>query len=71
MAVTHHKTTQEPPVELPVGFEAWLLDCLPVPGCKVCAANWKHLKAAKDDGDITKASRHATEIRDHAGGVHS
>ncbi|MDO0938721.1 hypothetical protein QQY66_46025 [Streptomyces sp. DG2A-72] len=26
-------------VELPVGFEAWLLDCVPVPGCKICKAN--------------------------------
>lgn len=67
---TKHKTTQEPPVVLPVGFNAWLLDCAPAPGCKVCAANWKLLSAAKDDGDITQASRHATLIRDHSSGVH-
>jgi hypothetical protein len=34
----------------------------------VCAANWKQLAAAKSKGEITKAARHATEIRDHAGG---
>ncbi|MDX3641420.1 hypothetical protein [Streptomyces sp. MB09-02B] len=69
--VTKHKTTQEPPVELPVGFNAWLLDCAPVPGCKVCAANWKQLTIAKNKDDITQAAKHATEIRDHAGGGHS
>ncbi|MER5212989.1 hypothetical protein ABT063_21035 [Streptomyces sp. NPDC002838] len=47
-----------------------MLDCAPAPGCKVCAANWKQLNAAKNKGDITKAARHATEIRDHASGVH-
>lgn len=67
---TRHKTTQEPPVALPVGFNAWLLDCRPVPGCEVCAANWKQLVAAKNKGDITKAAHHASEIRDHASGVH-
>jgi len=70
MASTHHKTTQEPPVELPVGLHAWLLDCAPAPGCKVCARNWKQLNAAKDDGDIAKAARHATEVRDHAADGH-
>ncbi|WP_438290559.1 hypothetical protein [Streptomyces sp. HUAS TT7] len=70
MAATRHKTTQEAAVELPVGFEAWLLDCTPAPGCQVCAANWKQLNAAKADGELTKAARHATEIRDHAVGVH-
>ncbi|MCZ4606278.1 hypothetical protein O3S80_21475 [Streptomyces sp. Lzd4kr] len=70
MAATRYKTTQEPPVVLPTGLHAWLLDCVPAPGCTVCAANWKQLSAAKDDGDITKAARHATEIRDHASGVH-
>ncbi|MEE1834921.1 hypothetical protein [Streptomyces sp. SP17KL33] len=59
------------PVELPTGFNAWLLDCAPVPNCKVCAANWKQLNACKQRGDITQAARHATEIRDHAGGAHS
>lgn len=71
MAATRHKTTQEPPVELPVGFNAWLLDCVPAPGCKVCAANWRQLTAARNKGNITKAATHATEIRDHAGGGHS
>lgn len=70
MAATSHKTTQEPPVELPVGFNAWLLDCAPAPNCNVCAANWKQLTAAKNMGDVTKAAKHATEIRDHASGVH-
>ncbi|KUO23024.1 hypothetical protein [Streptomyces dysideae] len=67
---TKHKTTQEPPVVLPMGFEAWLLDCAPVAGCKVCAANWKQPNAARSKGNITQAARHATEIRDHASGVH-
>ncbi|MER6709763.1 hypothetical protein ABZZ16_03195 [Streptomyces sp. NPDC006386] len=68
---TKHKTTQESPVELPVGFNAWLLDCAPVANCKVCAANWKQLNAAKRKDDITQAAKHATEIRDHASGAHS
>ena len=66
----NHRTTQEPPIELPVGFNAWLLDCAPVADCKVCAANWRQLNAAKEEGDITQAARHATEIRDHSSGVH-
>lgn len=70
MTAAKHQTIQEPPVVLPVGFEAWLLDCAPAPDCNVCAANWKQLTAAKDDGDVTNAARHATEIRDHASGVH-
>ncbi|MGC9539523.1 hypothetical protein [Streptomyces sp. UG1] len=70
MAATRHKTTQEPPVELPVGLHAWLLDCVPAPDCKVCTANWRQLNAAKQKGDITQAARHATEIRDHSGGGH-
>ncbi|MDO0937394.1 hypothetical protein QQY66_38820 [Streptomyces sp. DG2A-72] len=70
MAATRPKTTQEPPVVLPVGLNAWLLDCVPVPGCKVCAANWRQLNAAKHKGDITQAAKHATEVRDHASGVH-
>lgn len=65
------QTTQEPPIDLPVGFEHWLLDCSPAPGCKVCAANWSQLDAAKKLGEIGRAARHATEIRDHASGVHS
>lgn len=67
---TKHRTTQEPPVVLPVGLDAWLLDCAPAPGCKVCAASWRLLSAARDDGNITQAARHATLIRDHASGVH-
>ncbi|WP_405609050.1 hypothetical protein [Streptomyces sp. NBC_00076] len=70
MAATRHKTTQEPPVVLPTGFNAWLLDCVPAPGCEVCAANWKQLKAAEGHGNIAEAARHATEVRDHASGVH-
>ncbi|MER5226069.1 hypothetical protein [Streptomyces flaveus] len=66
-----HQTTQEPPIDLPVGFNAWLLDCAPAPNCDVCAANWKQLNAAKNKGDIGHAARHATEIREHASGVHS
>jgi hypothetical protein len=67
---TRHRTTQEPPVDLPVGFNAWLLDCAPVSDCDVCQANYKQLAAAKNEGDITQAAKHATEIRDHASGVH-
>lgn len=55
---------------LPTGFDAWLLDCTPVPGCDVCAANWGQLVVRKRSGDVTRAARHATEIRDHASGVH-
>ncbi|OIJ92224.1 hypothetical protein BIV25_28415 [Streptomyces sp. MUSC 14] len=64
------KTTQERPIDLPVGANAWLLDCVPAPGCVICSANWRQLGTARDAGDITKAARHATEIRDHASGVH-
>ncbi|MFJ8466607.1 hypothetical protein [Streptomyces swartbergensis] len=71
MAPTRHKTTQEPPVELPVGFESWLLDCVPVKGCETCQSNWKQLDACKKAGDITQAARPATKVRDHAGGGHS
>ncbi|MFF8403838.1 hypothetical protein ACF06P_19705 [Streptomyces sp. NPDC015684] len=67
---TKHKTTQERPIVLPVGFNAWLLDCAPSPDCKVCAANWKQLTAAKDNGNITQAAKHADEIRSHAAGTH-
>lgn len=55
---------------LPAGFEAWLLDCVPAPGCDICAANWRQLLACKQAGDMTRAMRHATEIRDHPSGVH-
>lgn len=63
-------TTQERSVVLPTGFNAWLLDCAPVGGCKVCAANFKQLKECEARDDITQAGRHATEIRDHASGAH-
>ncbi|MEU6508606.1 hypothetical protein [Streptomyces sp. NPDC046942] len=55
---------------LPSGFDAWLLDCAPATGCDACAANWRQLVACKQAGDITQATRHATEIRDHSSGVH-
>ncbi len=71
MAAPKHRTTQERPIELPVGLNAWLLDCVPVPHCKVCAANWRQLNSRKEQGDITQAAKHATEIRGHASGVHS
>ena len=61
----------KPSAQLPRGFDAWLLDCMPVPACDVCAANWQQLAACKQSGDITQATRHATEIRDHASGVHA
>jgi hypothetical protein len=66
------QTTQESPIELPTGFNAWLLDCAPSPGCNVCTANWQQLNAAKQRGDITQAARHADEIRGHrsSGGRH-
>ncbi|WP_427920820.1 hypothetical protein [Streptomyces sp. cg40] len=60
-----------PPAQLPSNFDAWLLDCTPAPNCAVCAANWRQLTASKQSGDITQAARHATEIRDHASGVHA
>ena len=73
MATKHskHQSTQEPAIDLPVGFEAWLLDCTPDPNCDVCQANWRQLTAARNGGDLGKAAKHATEIRDHASGVHS
>ncbi|WP_405575687.1 hypothetical protein OG317_37065 [Streptomyces sp. NBC_01167] len=67
---TKHKTTQEPPVVLPVGFNAWLLDCVPVADCGVCAANWRQLNNSKKVGDIAQAARHADEIRSHPSGAH-
>ncbi|MFF5965386.1 hypothetical protein ACFY64_16925 [Streptomyces collinus] len=68
---TRHKTTQEPPVELPVGFNAWLLDCVPVADCATCQSEWRKLNACKKAGKIALAARHATAVRDHAGGGHS
>ncbi len=56
--------------QLPSGFDTWLLDCAPATGCDVCAANWQQLDACKQSGDMPQARRHATEIRDHASGVH-
>ncbi|MEU0049436.1 hypothetical protein [Streptomyces sp. NPDC006309] len=61
---------RKPPAQLPVGFDAWLLDCVPAVDCDVCAANWRQLVVRKQAGDITRAARHATEIRDHPSGVH-
>ncbi|MEU8884571.1 hypothetical protein [Streptomyces hydrogenans] len=63
-----HKTTQEPPIDLPVGFNAWLLDCAPVRDCGTCQTEWRKLKAAEGVGDIGQAAKHATQIRDHSGG---
>ncbi|MDQ8706772.1 hypothetical protein RCO28_30510 [Streptomyces sp. LHD-70] len=65
------QTTPEKPVVLPIGFNAWLLDCVPVPRCKVCAANWDQLQALKAKDKITEAARHASEIRSHASGQHT
>ncbi|MDI3386352.1 hypothetical protein QIS99_09005 [Streptomyces sp. B-S-A8] len=70
MATTKHKTTPEPVIELPIGFEAWLLDCVPVPLCGVCAANHNQMTEAREKGDIRIAARHASEIRSHASGAH-
>ncbi|MBK6017763.1 hypothetical protein [Streptomyces sp. MBT53] len=63
--------TAPPLAQLPAGFDTWLLDCAPAPNCVVCATNWRQLTACKQSGDITQAARHATEIRDHASGVHA
>jgi hypothetical protein len=65
-----HKTTQEPPVELPVGLTAWLLDCGPITDCETCQSEWRCLDDAKNKGDITQAAKHATSVRDHARGGH-
>lgn len=70
MPSTRHKTTQEPPIDLPVGFNAWLLDCAPVRDCTTCQIEWRCLNAAKQLGNITQAAKHATKVRDHASGVH-
>ncbi|WP_217253115.1 hypothetical protein [Streptomyces sp. AC602_WCS936] len=67
---TRHKTTQERSVELPIGFNAWLLDCAPVRDCTTCQSEWQHLMAAKELGQITQAAKHATNVRDHASGAH-
>ncbi len=68
--MVRHKTTQESPVELPVGFNAWLLDCAPVRDCTTCQSEWQHLKAAEGLGDIQQAAKHATNVRAHASGAH-
>ncbi|MFE0103820.1 hypothetical protein [Streptomyces sp. NPDC059009] len=68
--MTKRQTTQEQPVTLPTGFNHWLTDCQPYPGCGVCAANYRQCQEAIAAGDIVKATRHATEVRDHAGGMH-
>ncbi|NUW03025.1 hypothetical protein G6W50_25430 [Streptomyces sp. CAI 127] len=65
-----HKATQEKPVDLPTGFNAWLLDCAPVPGCATCRTEWRNLKTAEGAGEIWQAADHATKIRDHASGSH-
>ncbi|WP_179022979.1 hypothetical protein [Streptomyces sp. IMTB 2501] len=54
------------PVDLPIGFHAWLLDCAPVADCETCQSEWQRLNVAKGLGDITQAAKHATNIRDHA-----
>lgn len=59
-----------PPAQLSANFDAWLLDCTPVPDCDVCSANWRQLALSKQMGDVRQAARHATEIRDHASDVH-
>jgi alkylhydroperoxidase family enzyme len=70
MPSTRHKSTQEPPIDLPVGFNAWLLDCSPIAGCATCQSEWRKLNACRKRGDIAQAARHATGVRDHAGGGH-
>ncbi|QUI34957.1 hypothetical protein H9W91_32015 [Streptomyces alfalfae] len=62
-----HKTTQEPPIDLPMGFNAWLLDCAPVPGCATCQAEWRSLQAAERAGGFGQAAKHAMKSRDHSG----
>ncbi|WP_055534382.1 hypothetical protein [Streptomyces graminilatus] len=71
MAATRHKTTQEQPIELPTGLNAWLLDCAPVRDCATCQSEYQLRNAAEKRGDITQAAKHATSVRDHAGGAHS
>ncbi|MFB6651731.1 hypothetical protein ACFCZ4_05725 [Streptomyces microflavus] len=53
-----------------MGFNAWLLDCAPAPGCATCRTEWRSLKTAEEAGDISQAANHATKIRDHASGSH-
>ncbi len=69
--VPSKRPEQQPFPQLPTHFDAWLLDCAPLPDCDVCGANWRQLTSCKQSGDITQAMRHATEIRDHASGVHA
>ncbi|MFJ5973998.1 hypothetical protein [Streptomyces sp. NPDC093060] len=59
------------PVDLPIGFNAWLLDCAPVADCETCQSEWRRLNAARELRDITQAAKHATNIRDHAPDGHS
>ncbi|MBD0747998.1 hypothetical protein [Streptomyces sp. CBMA152] len=61
---------EEHTADLPAGLTAWVLDCAPAPRCGVCAANWRQLTAARNAENIAQAARHATEIRDHASGIH-
>ncbi|MGW0845555.1 hypothetical protein ACWD26_36560 [Streptomyces sp. NPDC002787] len=68
---TKPKTTQEPPVELPIGLNAWLLDCVPVADCETCQCEWRKLNGWKRRGDIAQAARAASNVRGHAGGGHS
>ncbi len=69
-SATAVRNPSKPSAQLPNCFDAWLLDCAPAPDCKVCAANWRQLLACKQAGDLVRAARHATEIRDHSSGVH-
>ncbi|MET8557956.1 hypothetical protein ABZV64_23790 [Streptomyces sp. NPDC004959] len=62
---------QEKPVDLPVGFFAWLLDCRPVVGCGTCQAAWQNLTDAKAEGDDWGASGYAHKIREHHTGGHT
>ncbi len=56
----------QPPVEL--HLDAWLLDGVPAPSCKVCAALDFQRSQARKRNDWASACAAAREIRNHRRG---
>lgn len=52
-----------PPIDLPL--DPWLLEGVPVSGCKVCMALARERKAALGRGDMKWAYETSREIRSH------
>lgn len=57
-------------VVLPIGYTAWLTDCVPEPGCKQCASAWADRRGALAAFNIPAAIKASTAVRDHASGAH-